>query len=109
MASLCRVETSGFPIEKSYTLDELEQLDSDTLKARLLPIEALFSGLTSLAPPQFYVGLSRNGCVMYQKKIGTCYDIGTRVAFFDKDGFFAVGEVREYEGGSAIKPIRQFS
>jgi anti-anti-sigma regulatory factor len=24
------------------------------------------------------------------------------------DGFFAVGEVREYEGGRAIKPIRQF-
>ena len=30
------------------------------------------------------------------------------IRFFDEDGFFALGEVRTYEDGSAIKPIKQF-
>jgi hypothetical protein len=30
------------------------------------------------------------------------------VRLLDADGFFAIGEVREFEGGLAIKPIRQF-
>ena len=30
------------------------------------------------------------------------------VRIADSDGFFAVGEVREFEEGLAIKPIRQF-
>ena len=59
----------------------------------------------------------KKGSVIYPvpyhgaKELGTGLEntqARTRVAFFDKDGFFAVGEVREYESGSAIKPIRQF-
>jgi hypothetical protein len=30
------------------------------------------------------------------------------VRLADEKGFFALGEVREYEDGKAIKPIRQF-
>ena len=119
MASLCRVETSGFPIEECYTLEQLEALDFKDLSAKLLPIERLFAELPSFTPPQFYVGLSRNGCVMYQKKVGTSLPVGCRVRLYDAakgNIFYALGEVGEYpdsdaapEGDqTAIKVIKLF-
>ena len=57
----------------------------------------------------FYEKLSRNGCEIYQKKIKTSLPTGTRVRMFGKDrGFYALGEVFEYENGSAIKAIKMF-
>ena len=60
-----------------------------------------------LAP--FFARLCRNGCEVYQKKIGTKLPVGTRVRLLDEGGFFALGEVREYESGTAIKMIKLFS
>ena len=45
---------------------------------------------------------------IYLKKIGAIFDSGTRVKLYGADGFFSVGEVREFDDGLAIKPIRQF-
>ena len=36
------------------------------------------------------------------------YTPGERVTLYDESGFFALGEVREFEDGAAIKPIKQF-
>ena len=57
---------------------------------------------------EFYEKLCRSGCEIYQKKIGTHHAVGERVRLSGKCGFFALGEVREYEGGTAVKAIKQF-
>jgi hypothetical protein len=58
--------------------------------------------------PPFFAKLAHSGLEIYQKKIGTHLPDGTMVRFYDETGFFALGEVRSYEDGSAIKPIKQF-
>ena len=62
-----------------------------------------------LANKAFYEKLFRSGCEIYQKKIGTALSEGERVRVCRADGsFFALGEVREYPEGSAIKSIKLF-
>jgi tRNA U55 pseudouridine synthase TruB len=73
----------------------------------LIPIERLFDDLPAVKLPAFYEKLCRNGCEIYQKKINTDHEIGTRVRLCDASGaFFALGEVRDYENGTAIKGIK---
>ena len=109
MAALERVETGGFSIDKAYTLDELSTMSTDELAGALMPVEALFKTLPAVAFPSFYEKLFRSGCEIYQKKIGGEFSIGQRVRVLDASGrFFALGEVREYPDGSAIKSIKFF-
>lgn len=119
MAALRRTEAGGFPIEKCHTLEELSEMDRNDLLNILLPVESLFADLPAAAPSPFYVGLSRNGCVMYQKKIGTSFALGARVRLYDSSRggeFYALGEVCDApsdaapEGDTtAIKVIKLFS
>jgi tRNA pseudouridine55 synthase len=110
MASLQRTETGGFPLSRSHTLEELETMDSDARIGLLIPTEQLFAALPPVKLPAFYEKLCRSGCEIYQKKIGTSLDADTRVRICDAHGkFFALGEVREFENGSAIKAIKTFS
>jgi len=67
------------------------------------PLEALTVKL-----PAFFARLAHSGLEIYLKKINLDLPLGTRVRLSDDKGFFALGEVREYEDGKAIKPIRQF-
>ena len=67
-----------------------------------------FSDLREVVLPDFFSKLAHSGLEIYLKKINLDLPIGTRVRLSDKEGFFAVGEVREFEDGAAIKPIRQF-
>ena len=108
MASLLRAEAAGYTLSDAHTLDELEAMSEREREEKIFPTEHIFKALARVTLPDFFSRLAHSGLEIYQKKIGTSYGIGTRIALFDKDGFFAVGEVREYEGGSAIKPIRQF-
>ena len=109
MATLERTAAGGFPIENSHTLEELEGMNEDARLACLLPTETLFSSLPACHLPAFYERLFRSGCEIYQKKIGSHFALGARVRICTADGkFFALGEVREYEDGSAIKSIKLF-
>jgi len=109
MAALCRTETGGFPLADCHTLEELDALEEDARAALLLPTEQLFCELERVPLPAFYEKLCRSGCEIYQKKIGTDLPVGTRVRLCDEKGtFFALGEVREYENGSAIKSVKMF-
>ena len=63
--------------------------------------------------PAFFARLAEAGQQIYIKKLPTSsidfsVEIGKRVRLYDKDGFFAIGEIRAYDDGAAIKPIRQF-
>lgn len=109
MATLCRTRTGGFDIADAHTLAELEELDIDSRNALLIPTESLFSSLPAVSLPAFYEKLSRSGCEIYQSKIKTSLKIGQRVRMCSADGkFYALGEVKEFENGSAVKSIKLF-
>lgn len=109
MSSLCRLASGSFKLADTYTLDALEALDEGARIAALCPTESLFDELDAVKLSPFFEKLSRDGNEIYQKKIGTAYPIGTRVRLYGKEGFYALGEVREYTEGTAIKVIKLFS
>jgi len=109
MATLCRTSAGGFSLNDALTLEELDLLTLDERLQKLLPVESLFSTLPAITLPDFYYKLCSNGCEIYQKKIRTSYDIGTRVRLCTPNGtFFALGEIREYSEGTAVKAIKVF-
>ena len=120
MATLERTEACGFSIDLSHTIEDLRGYDEEKLISLLIPTESLFLDCPAVRLPEFYEKLSRSGCEIYQKKLGTSLPTGTRVRMLGKvgeanpSGFYALGEVIEGEGcrtpelGSAIKAIKQF-
>ena len=109
MATLERTAAGGFPLSDAHTLEELEAMSEDERLAALLPTESLFAALPAVRLPAFYERLFRSGCEIYQKKIGTHHALAARVRVCNADGkFFALGEVREYEDGTAIKSLKMF-
>ena len=108
MASLCRLRSGAYSLKDAVTLDECKTLSYEQLCERLIPTETLFSDLPVLRLSGFFLRLCRSGCEIYQKKIHTDYNIADRLRLYDDEGFFALGEVREYEEGTAIKSIKVF-
>ena len=108
MTSLIRTKTGGFSLDEAHTLEELEALSTEQRSALLLPTETLFTHLPEIKLSDFFAKLSRNGCEIYQKKIGTDFSPGTMLRVCDKNGFYAIGEVREYPNGSAVKLLKRF-
>lgn len=108
MSSLERLASGGFSIDDCHTLDELEAMSADERLALLRPIESLFMSLGAVTLPPFFEKLSRSGNEIYQKKIKTDFAIGERVRLYGADGFFALGEVRDYPDGTAIKAVKLF-
>ena len=109
MATLRRNEAGGFPIYDCVTLEALEAMDMPKRLSLLRPAEALFADVQALSLPDFYRTLCRNGCEIYLKKLGVSFPAGTRLRLCDRDGsFFALGEVGEYEEGTAVKAIKIF-
>ncbi len=109
MATLRRTEAGGFPISDCVTLDVLEAMPLEARVSLLRPVEGLFGDLPAIHLPDFYRTLCRNGCEIYQKKINTQYPLGQRVRLCDATGsFFALGEVGDYEAGTAVKAIKIF-
>lgn len=108
MAALRRTRAGMFTLDHAITPDRLKEMDEAARDALLLPVEDAFADLPMVKLPAFFAKLAHSGLEIYQKKIGTSYPENTMVRFFDENGFFALGEVRPYEDGSAIKPIKQF-
>lgn len=109
MAELCRVETCGFSLDEACSVAELEEMSLDERLLRLIPTESLFRMHESVSLSAFYERLCRSGCEIYLGKLGLELAVGTRVRICDAHGqFFALGEVREYEAGKAIKAIKTF-
>ena len=109
MATLERTETGGFSLAEAHTIAELETMSEAERLSWLIPIERLFDSLPAVSLPEFFEKLARSGCEIYQKKIRTDLPLGQRVRLCRADGrFFALGEVKDYERGSAIKAIKLF-
>lgn len=108
MSYLRRVASGRFTLGDTHTLCELEQLESAQRYELLLPTEALFADLPVVRFNKFYERLFKNGCEIYQNKVGLSYPLGTRLAIYDDGGFYALGEVFSFEDGLGIKSIKIF-
>lgn len=109
MATLERIEACGIKLDECHTLDEIEAMSEDERQSLLVPTERLFSDIEEVRLPEFFEKLFRGGCPIYQKKIRTDFSVGSRVKICRADGsFFALGEVIEQDGETAIKSIKIF-
>ena len=108
MSSLIRTKAGIFDLENAYTLEALEAMTPEERYAKLLPTELLFEDYPIAHLSDFYAKLARNGCEIYERKIGASFPLGEKLRVYDKNGFFAVGEVRQYDEGLAIKLLKRF-
>lgn len=108
MKTLCRASASGFTLADAHTLSELEAMTDTEREACVFPVEYIFRQYDEVKLPAFFAKLAHSGLEIYLKKINLDLPLGQKVRLSDDKGFFALGEVREYEQGMAIKPIRQF-
>ena len=111
MASLERSAACGFSIKEAHAIEEVEALSYEERLALLRPVEEIFNELDAVKLPAFYEKLFRSGCEIYLKKAKLPeVPVSTRLRVLDSSGeFFALGEVREYENGLAVKSIKLFS
>ena len=107
MSSLRRTEAGGFTVGDAVTLEALEAMTTEEREACLRPVEELFAALPILRMPPFFARLALAGNEIYLKKIGADYPVGQRVRLYD-ESFFSLGEVRDFEDGRAVKPIKKF-
>lgn len=108
MKTLKRLSASGYTIDEAKTLSELEAMSDAQRDSFIYPVEDVFKKYEAVRLPDFFARLAHSGLEIYLRKIKKDLPLGTIVRLEDQDGFFAVGEVKEYEDGLAIKPIRQF-
>lgn len=129
MASLRRDRSGVFSLDGAPTLAELEAMTAEERVSLLVGVEELFSDLFGIRLPEFFAHLAHSGCEVYLKKISAAplvtpcsyigaenprlcdipaLGVGTLVRLYDADGFFALGEVREFEDGLALKPVKQY-
>ena len=108
MKTLRRAEAAGFTLADAITLDALDEMTEEQRLATLIPTERIFEKYRAVILPDFFSRLAHSGLEIYLKKIQGCGVLGERVRMCDRHGFFALGEIREFEDGLAIKPIKQF-
>ena len=109
MKTLTRLSASGYSIDCAKTLSELEAMSDAEREDFVYPVEDVFKKYELVVLPEFFARLAKAGQEIYLHKINKKdLKLGDVVRIADQNGFFAVGEVREYENGPAIKPIRQF-
>ena len=108
MAALCRTVASRFTLEEAHTLEEIEAMSEEERRALIIPVEKIFEELKKITLAPFFARLARAGAEIYLSKIGEELPEGERVTLYDGEGFFALGEVRAFAEGLAIKPIKLF-
>lgn len=108
MTELERTLSGNFKIDNTYTIDELEGMTSEERASILIPTEELFTEAEAVALPDFYSRLFRSGCEIYLAKIKKQFPVGTFLRVYDSVGFLALGQVKEYDQGLAIKSIKLF-
>jgi tRNA pseudouridine55 synthase len=108
MSELERTQSGDFRIEDTKSISEIEQMEIAQREELILPIESLFTSAPEVVLPDFYAKLCRSGCEIYQHKIKTSYKEGEFIRLSDKNGFFALGQVKAYPDGTAIKALKLF-
>lgn len=112
MSALSRRISGSFTIDKAHTLESLEEMNDHQRYSLLVPTEELFADCERVILSDFYTRLAKNGAEIYLSRAGLDIDKTPlrRIRMADADGnFFALGELREFPSGLAIKPIKFFS
>ena len=107
METLMRTRASVFTLEDAKTLSELEAMTEEERLASIVSVERVFADWDAVTLPPFFEKLARSGLEIYLSKIGVTAKVGDRVRLLGESGFFAIGEVMEFDTGRAIKPIKQ--
>ena len=108
MSKLLRTKSGNFTLDQSHTISELEKISYEDRCRLIIPTEELFSDYDKVFLSDFYSRLAKSGCEIYQSKIKTAHPVDKFVTMWDKKGFFALGQVKQYEGGTAIKAVKLF-
>ena len=108
MKTLARASAAGFLLSEAHTLGELEAMSDEERAKCVYPVEYIFRKYREVKLSDFFARLAHSGLEIYLKKIELNLPLGELVRLSDANGFFALGEVRDFEGGAAIKPIKQF-
>ncbi len=109
METLERTKASVFTLSDAHTLSEIEAMSEKEREALIIPTERIFESYPAVTLAPFFAKLAHSGLEIYLKKIGVSFPLGTLVTLYDEKGFFALGEVREFDTELAIKPIKQFN
>ena len=108
MATLTRTRAAKYDISEAHTLAQIEAMTEEERERLIIPTEDIFADKRQVNLPAFFARLARCGVEIYLKKIGLTAEPGELITLWEDGKFFALGEVREFDGGLAIKPIRQF-
>ncbi len=108
MASLTRTEAAGFPLSRAITLDALQAMPEDERDGLLIPLEEIFKNDERVTLSDFYARLAHAGAPLYQRKLGVRIPVGTRVALYDREGFFALAESVMTEDEPMLRSLRLF-
>ncbi len=109
--SLERLQCGVYKVEDAVSLDVLQELydkgDLAAIESMLTSPKVLFEDLKAVKLPAFFVRLSLNGAEIYLKKIKCADDVFEKsdmCKLLDEKGeFYAVGELKDYPDGKAIK------
>lgn len=108
MSALQRTMSGSFTLDRSYTVEELEELTIEERAKLVMPTESLFEECPRVEVNDFYAKLIRGGTELYQKKLGTDIETDKYVRIIHNDTFIALGQVKEFDQGSAVKPVKLF-
>lgn len=108
MTELERTVSGNFKIDSTYTIEQLESMSIEERTSLLIPTEELFAEAEAVTLPDFYSRLLRSGCEIYLAKIKKQFPVDTFLRVYDNVGFLALGQVKEYDQGLAIKSIKLF-
>lgn len=108
MSELNRTKSGNFTLNNAHTIAQIEEMTMEERANLVIDIEELFIEAPKVVLPDFFSKLCRSGCHIYQHKIKTNHPVGEFIRICDKDGFFALGQVKEYEEGTAIKSLKLF-
>ena len=108
MSALQRTKSGSFTIENSYTIEDLENLTIEERAKLVKPTEELFIDCPAIEVNDFYAKLIRGGTELYQKKLGTSIELGQYVRIKHNNEFIALGQVSEYQAGTAVRPVKLF-
>lgn len=110
MDSLVRLSVGSFSINAAITIDALEAMSEEEIENTIIPTESLFSSVKKIDLPDFYEKLAKNGAEVYLHKLGceSEYNVGEWVRIYGAEGFFAIGRVKKYPDGVAIKTETMF-
>lgn len=109
--SLERRKCGKYSAEEAIKLEDIEALyekgNITAIEALMTSPKELFTGLPAVRLPEFYTRLSLNGAEIYLKKARIpekIFENGNMCRLLnDKNEFYAVGELKDFPDGKAIK------